>query len=268
MSFIPSHQTAWGIYKDAPPAYWDTNSYFDETAVPNDWEDTAGVYVEIWRFNTIDFNQQEPFFAEWSDLSPEYGFGERIHQSEISLPSAFSQEENPAYRWLSGVPVDGSNVYGGKELFKKLSVTLSFPEDSAARVDRRHYAYALVIRFYGGPRRVTSGLSLPQLMSGSRSLSGTDERAYDDERWYRLRRQPILSEITDRADVIAFDTLKRAPLGLLAVQDVGPYVETAGLNWAGYRQSSIFGNLAIPKVKFRGARIGWVTDKAGDKGWG
>lgn len=272
MSFLPSSDTSWGIYKDAPPAFWQLSKHYNEVAVPADWEAQAGVYVEIWRFSTLDTGLDADDFAAWSTHTPEYGYGERIFQTEISLAGETppAQTTNASARWLAGNDITTYDYYGGRELFKKISAQISGPEDSSLRADRRLYSYALIIRFYGGPRRVDEGspdVSFAQQMGGAYApdLPGYQEdRRFDQPFWYRIRRQPTLSEVADRAAALTFELGRTAPVELYASKDIGPKVELKGHDWSDYRNA----NLNIPRVKFRGARIAWLTDKAGDKGWG
>lgn len=272
MSFLPSSDSSWGIYKDAPAAFWQLSKYYNEIAVPADWEAQAGVYVEIWRFNTLDIGLDAQDFAAWDSHTPEYGYGERIFQTEISLAAETppSQQTNSVSRWLDGDGVVTRDYYAGREFFKKISTQITGPEDAALRADRRLYSYALIIRFYGGPRRVddtaSPDLSYAQQIGGSYipDFAGIGEsRSYDAPSWYRIARQPTPSEVADRATALTFETGRVSPVEFYAKRDMG--VKTLnGYDWSGYRNA----NLNIPRVKFRGARIGWLTDKAGDKGWG
>jgi hypothetical protein len=272
MSFLPSSDSSWGIYKDAPAAFWQLSKYYNEIAVPADWEAQAGVYVEIWRFNTLDIGLDAQDFAAWDSHTPEYGYGERIFQTEISLAAETppSQQTNSVSRWLDGDGVVTRDYYAGRELFKKISTQITGPEDAALRADRRLYSYALIIRFYGGPRRVddtaSPDLSYAQQIGGSSipDIAGIGEsRSYDAPGWYRIARQPTPSEVADRATALTFETGRVSPVEFYAKRDMG--VKTFnGNDWSSYRNA----NLNIPRVKFRGARIGWFTDKAGDKGWG
>lgn len=272
MSFIPSADDSWGIYTDAPEAFWQSEVYYADVAQPTDWEALAGVNVEIWRFNVLDMNIEEGNFATWTDHTPEYGFGERIYSSVLSLSANTppTQQRNDVNRWPDGSGLSTEDFYAGKELFKKISVALEGVEEADLRVDRRHYAYAIVIRFYGGPRRVDTD-RLPSIAfaqtigQGSTPELGSylEDRRYDVPDWYHIMRQPSFSEVTDRTETMAFDFSRLSPVPVYGRRDMGPKT-SHGHTWSSYRNA----NLSIPKVKFRGARVGWITDKAGDKGWG
>jgi hypothetical protein len=273
-SFLPTSADCWGIYKDAPEAYWNSASHYADAADLSDWEDLAGAHIELWRFNVLDIGIEQDAFAAWSDHLVEYGFGERIYHTEITLPSvsSYGQETNTAAgRWAKitsdgsgGIELVSRDYYGGKEYFVKINEQISVSEDSALRADRRLYSYAVVIRFYGGPRRYDSDTScvIPQEIGGPRLLRGSHDSRFETSTAHFLERQPVYGDITDAPSALA------GPWGLPAgppihgKRVIGPRVQLA--TWDISRVPSLY----IPKVKFRGARVGWITDKAGDKGWG
>jgi hypothetical protein len=262
MSFVPTSSLHWGIYKDAPAEYWQSSVHYWDISVPADWEANAGVYVEIWRFNTLDTGLDAEDFATWSDYTPEFGYGELIHRESIDLSETPPSQDVNAGDWLDGNTGSNVNVYAGKELFKKKSFTLSGPDDAGLRVDRRHYSYALVIRFYGGPRNTESARAVPFSL-GDLSLSDGYQPnvEYEFNKIWTLFRTPTVSQISTEADLLAFPYTDPVPRLIVGKRVPGPRIEDNRWNPENLTE-------VPPQVKFRGARLRWITDRAGDKGWG
>jgi len=262
MSFVPTSSIHWGIYKDAPAEYWQGSVHYWDVSVATDWEANAGVYVEIWRFNTLDTGLDIEDFAVWSDYTPEFGYGELIHRESIDLSETPPSQDVNAGDWLDGNTSSNVNVYAGRELFKKKSFTLSPPDDAGARVDRRHYSYALVIRFYGGPRSTESARAVPFSLGDLPIADGYQPNVeYEFNRAWTLLRAPTVSQIPTIPDVLAFPYSDPVPRLIVGKRVPGPRIEDNRWNPSHLTE-------VPPQVKFRGARLRWVTDRGGDKGWG
>jgi hypothetical protein len=262
LSFVPTKNGIWGIYKDAPTAFWQSGNYYSDVADPAEWESVAGVYVEVWRFATLDTGFDLPALGEWSDHTPEYGYGELIHREDVSLSSsAPSQNDNDVSRWASLTDATTYKIYAGREFFKKVSFDITAPEDSGLRVDRRLYSYAIVIRFVGGPRRESGGLAVPFSWDDPPAFSITraGEADYSSYHSFTLIRQPAPSEVSTELDALAFEWGRGSPISIYGKRGVGPRLEHNPANIGRIEES--------PRVKFRGARLGYLTDRAGNGGW-
>jgi len=262
MSFVPCSADAWGIYKDPPETFWQTGNYYSDVADPADWEAEAGVYAEIWRFKVLDDNVIEEQFAVWSDHLPEYGYGELIHRESIDLPSggAPDQNDNDVTRWPVGSV--SKSIYAGREYFVKKSFDISAPEDSGLRVDRRIFAYALIIRFIGGPRKEYSGLAMPFAWSDQISplINTGEDPFYDVPRSFSIRLQPTVATVPDKAASDLFNYGLNRQQYVYGRRVPGPRVADNPFSDSHYAQ-------VAPRVKFRGARLGYLTDRAGNGGW-
>lgn len=275
LSFRPSSPGHWGIYFGEPDSFYESTPLFTDVADAPAWAAKEGVAVELWRFNTVDIGEDEPYLARWTDHVPEYGFGERLARTEVSLADAdsstmFTENLIPG-SW--NPPGFGSStaIKAGREWLKKTTINLqsSAVEDSDLRVDRRVYSYAVVVRFNGGPRYYSNstGKYLPH--GPGEVTNSTLDAAFDQPaRFYQIR-QPVLgTDVTDTPTALAFE-FGRSLLNktIYAYRDPGPRVEGEE-RWAPEGALSRADYAYPPQVKFRGARVGWVTDRAGDKGWG
>jgi len=264
LSFVPTSPNHWGIYRDAPESFWQANKYYTDISLGTEWEDMAGVYVEIWRFSILDTGLDVGDFATWSDHTPEYGYGELIHQEAIDLSeSPPSQDTNSTSKWLDGNTGSNLEVHAGRELFKKKTFEITPGQDADLRVDRRHYAYAMVVRFIGGPRRTVSARAVPFTWADPQtplSSSGRDLSYVENNIW-SLTRQPTVSQVPTTAELTSFPFGETSNLVIYGKRVLGPRVEDNRWNES-YRTE------VSPQVKFRGARLRWITDRAGDKGWG
>lgn len=264
LSFVPTSPNHWGIYRDAPESFWQANKYYTDISLGTEWEDMAGVYVEIWRFSILDTGIDVGDFATWSDHTPEYGYGELIHQETIDLSeSPPSQDTNSTSKWLDGNTGSNIEVHAGRELFKKKTFEITPSQDADLRVDRRHYAYAMVVRFIGGPRRTVSARAVPFTWADPQIPSSSSGRdlAYVENNIWSLTRQPTVSQVPTIAELTSFPFGETSNLVIYGKRVLGPRVEDNRWNES-YRTE------VSPQVKFRGARLRWITDRAGDKGWG
>jgi hypothetical protein len=268
VSIRPHDANRWGIWRDVPDDYkqlgrdGETPRSYNEIAGSSTWSALAGYVIELWRHNALDFGVEEPQLASWSDYLPQFGFAERIGQwtvdlSGISPPSQASNTVEGVWR-MSRFLVEArhEDVYIGRESYRKSNIDLIASLDDGdprLRVDRRHYSYLLVVKFYGGMRYGTV-YDQPFVRGDSGSWS-TDNF---DSRWeipQGIRRQKNLNyggELAQGTIYGHFDTGYYPDLDA----DEGSHGE-----WADSKA-------APPQVKFRGARLGWLTDRGGDGGWG
>jgi hypothetical protein len=278
LSMRPSSSTCWGIYKRAPEIFWKIGSgaTFEEVSDVSQWEPNAGVLVELWRFNTLDTAFDQDDFARWNEHEPEFGFGEIIWSGEVDLPAVGDNADatnEVEEAWEYSAPFIGSSplsVFARKEYFVKKRLHLPDEAISAAalRVDRRHFAYALVIRFIGGPRRTPNALGtgevLPFNLSDAVGLTSVSpDSSFDFPVIVQPQYQPTTTTVSTLAEAVAFSFGKFGKAIAVGTSDPGPFVD-GDTNWAHRAISTMY----PPNVKFRGARIGWLTDRAGDKGWG
>jgi hypothetical protein len=249
MSFRPHYQEGnsdlhWGVFRTLyadntviTPGDPLVQDALDKTAL----DTSAGVYVELWRHNNLDMGIEEDQNAEFSEFVPQYGFSERLARLTIDL----SEETPPS--WATNL-VDpaalpaftGYDIYAGSEHFERRSWDLLQTVDAAdhhtLRVDRRHYSYFLVITFWGGPRRTST-------------YAGTTIYQYvDNDGWDKW---PSLNTGTPPdGSAISIPTIR---MGAGSPGEYGGLAEAVDFP---------------PQVKFRGARIGWITDRGGHGGWG
>jgi len=280
LSMRPSSPNCWGIYKRAPEIFWKigvgTGATYEDVADTDLWEASAGVLVELWRFNTLDTAFDQDDFARWNEHEPEFGFGEIIWSGEVDLPAVGDNADatnEVEEAWEYSAPFIGSSplsVFARKEYFVKKRLHLLDEAISAAalRVDRRHFAYALVVRFIGGPRRVPSALgtgpAIPYNLSDSRDVTGGDaDPGFDAITRVQPMYQPTTDTVSTLAEALSFPFGQRALIFAYGTYDPGPLIDGT-TRWAHRANATLY----PPNVKFRGARIGWLTDRAGDKGWG
>lgn len=205
-----------------------------------DLDQAAGVYVELWRHNTLDMGIDEPSRASLfgaTDLPP-YGFSERLIQLTIDLSGETAPSWNGANEVEpTSVPAfSPDEVFLGRELFVRRSWDLlqemAEADQQALRVDKRHYTYSLVISFFGGPR-------VEATLDGKQVYTYPNFYPWDQD-------TTLLTGISGTGTGLA-DT---------GVGIDSPFVHTlSDVNFP-------------PVVKFRGARLGWITDRGGHGGWG
>lgn len=243
----------WGIYARLSSGNAVTETSTPETAEHllswDDLEASAGVSVEVWRHNAGSFQTDFPEPYEFSEELPPFGFAERIFQTTLSLtdvakPDLFVNQVDPTL-----VPSASGDVYVGTESFVKKTWRLqeevssvSYDYQHVLRVDKRQYAYSLVIRFYGGTRqKLTSPL-------------GVEIGAYEN-----------YDGVSDPATLGSL--LSSAPSYYSGHTELLAYYSGAimypGPDNMNDNNTAVF----PPTVKFRGARLGWITDRASDGGW-
>lgn len=202
----------------------------------------AGVYVELWRHNCVDMGIGEDENAEFNEYLPPYGFSEllvrfKIDLSDITPPSWATNAVDPA-----AVPFFASDIFAGKEYFARRSWDLlqKVASDNLQilRVDRRHYTYFMAIRFYGGPRDTAT-------------IEGTTVYAYSRSSGYG--NWPELN-----TGNVSYGNTLEDPTVRVGAGYPGEYGGGDGSEEVNFP----------PQAKFRGARLGWVTDRAGGGGWG
>lgn len=251
MSFRPSYysgddDTHWGVFRTL---YADlvqvltgeptAASVLDKSAL----DTAAGVYVELWRHNNLDMGIEEDQNAEFNESLPPYGFSERLARLTIDLSEKTPPEWNTNQVDAAAVPsYPALNIYAGKEHFERRNWDLLQAVDAAnqqvLRVDRRHYSYFLTITFWGGPRRTA---------------------AFDGNTIYQYPANPgwgnwpfLNNGTASPGSAIEMPTVR------VSAGYPGEYGGPDGSD-----------NMDFPPVvKFRGARVGWITDRGGNGGWG
>ena len=264
LSFRAHSSGRWGIYVGMTDALASLGQasppVLDYTDVASDteWEAKQGVSVELWRHNTMDFDVEEPMLASWTSHVPEFGFGERLAQWTIDLstvtpPSDEANTVTEAWSQPSLAGGYGRDVYVGKEHFERRTWNLTETFGGAsprARVDRRHYTYMVVVRFVGGMRYTAmGGIDLPYVR-GDKTANGNKA---PDTRW------EIPQKITRRAGTPDAELVEGQIYGTFDAAYNVDGKEDMNTPW----QDTSF----PPQVKFRGLRLGWLTDRAGNGGW-
>jgi hypothetical protein len=238
-------KTHWGIWHSVPGDV-STNGDIADWEDESDWAAQAGVHIRIFRYNCLDFGvPHEPAYPGETPEGAEYGYPEEIWSEKFdfsgSPPSFFDNPVDEAAAQISG----DDETYGS-ESFQKGQANLRSGgvEDRKLIVDRRHYAYVAVISCYGGPRDVRPLAPL----SGN---TGDWECSYDERTYV----ETVTVGSTDHqfhGFPMAFPrTFDSGDLPSQAVPDTAPTQRP----WP-------------PVLKFRGFRLGWVTDRAGHGGWG
>ncbi len=285
LSFRAFNEDYWGIYFDMPSSLRQLGrdnatgtSYLDVANIA-EWGTMQGVRVELWRYNAVDFGVSEGDFAGWSEHEAETGFGERlaswtIDLSEISPPSSTANTVTNAWNDI-GFGADNSDIYVGKEHFEKrvwnLTAEAFGVDPQSLRVDRRQYTYMLVVRFYGGMRYTNSGTFFPFVRGNPADMFASGDTA-PDSRWEIpqaiTRYRPPQTSIGGGGSVIIEEEQKslREIYGHI---DAAYYIQGAPADVRAVTNSPHGNDYSFPpQVKFRGARLGWVTDRAADGGWG
>jgi len=266
LSFRAHTENNWGIYRDLPIELEqlgrnnpDTINY-EEVSRDTAWDPLQGVLVELWRFNTVDFGVSEDQWAAWEEHQPEAGFGERIAQwtidlSEVSPPADEANTVTEAWRNVGLFGEVDKDIYVGKEHFEKRVwdlVQYFGSADARARVDRRHYTYFAVVRFFGGMRATRGGYYVPFV----RGDAATDKAA--DPRWELPQ---AITRSTGEED-------RPTTSGQIYGHFDNAYNVQDSSTDSGSETNAPWNTLSFPpQVKFRGARLGWTTDRAGDGGW-
>ena len=261
LSFRPTMQN-WGVWRGIPDAFAQLGRYnFDDVtrtdiSASADWDALSGCKVELWRYNAVDFGVSEDDFAAWSEEENSSGFGELVHSwdidlSEVALPTATNTVSSAWPEFSFGSPKD---VLVGTEHVEKrvfdLVAALGGPSE-LLRVDRRHYAYMLVVRCFGGIHTLFEGLDIPMELGGT-SLLNPPTGSEADPLW---QIPGGISRATDAGE--------QALGTIFGTRTAGYWVDGAtDLTNPPYASSAF-----VPQIKFRGARLGWTTDRASDGGW-
>jgi hypothetical protein len=251
LSFRPSFRlselgvmtAAWNVYRDLPFDLTEVRQNMSDWYSVANWNAKAGVMVRLWRTNTLDFGaDMEALYP--GNKAADAGYAELICEGEVDIsaetPPSFT--ENPA----DASAQTGQNDGLSDEYFHRGVLNLHgalFDSNHADVVDRRHYSYFMTVEFYAGPR---------QLLDDAAALFGTGST----EIWWYPD-----DEFTEKQHVIVD-----------AVTVGGsPHVANSRHGFSGLQVGYPLHNTADqlpPIVKLRGARLGWTTDRAGDKGWG
>lgn len=251
LSFLPS------ILDDANPGnkHWGVfNGYFSgvatgaasgdptvTTMLERTWWDTAqGVRVHIWRQSILDTGIDHGEFAEFNSYLPEHGYTEKIATFRINL-SGFDVDSGYDYNsnLIDSAAVGGNTYYAGRELFVRRNFNLweqvGSGDEQLLQVDRRNYTYFATIEWWGGPRAAGPfGSSSASIYYYDISSGGS----YGD----------FPSEVLSRPTF-------GSALNRTGYEVADNYVSASNFN-------------RPPRVKFRGARLGYLTDRGGHGGWG
>ncbi len=228
LSFLPARYWNNGVTA-AAWQIWNGHSLPDEAseaqwkAVDN-WAN--GVTVRFWRYNCIDFGQS---MNQEDENIPTIGYA-----GDASADHGFAEclwEADINMNSTEIPAVDGNDVgsskYASWEHFHKQSVSLvnryrNTNYRQALIVDRRQYSYCMTVEFWGGCRdRDASGWTYREEMGNAWS---PDTNKYYTEGFGRMARGVLISTGTD------------------------PYASAETTH-------------GPPVVKFRGARLDWVTDR-------
>lgn len=266
LSFRAANSALWGVYFGMPDDLAQmgqagaTDKSYTDVANENLWNDKQGVIVELWRHNSVDFGEEEDQFASWTDHTPEFGFGECIFRQNVDLSAETipgATDNTVANAWeqvTSADTVVNRDVYVGKELFVRRTwnlVEYFGSTDSRSRVDGRQYSYMLVVRFYGGMRATNAGVHLPYVRGDATSRTGAAEAKWEFPQ--------VISRLKDDGSFTA---------GTLAEGRLYGHFDTGYDTEYSLDMNKPWGSGSFPpQVKFRGARLGWTTDRAGDGGW-
>lgn len=208
------------------------------------WDEAQGVQVELWRHNSLDFGVEEAKQGYFDEELPSMGFTERIARLKVRLKDVPTPDYD-VNELDSTTPGAGqTGIYAGTEHFERRNWNLMLEIDEAQqhllRVDRRHYSYFLTIRFWGGPRTWI-------VMDGQDGYGYPSSDAYPSV--------PSLSAVVPGSGGASGEALNT-----YVFQHEPPLVGIKGGDYEGFNFP--------PQVKFRGARLGWITDKGGHGGWG
>ena len=199
------------------------------------WGGYEGVAVKLYRYNTLNFgvSMQDDYPG---DQTATYGFAEVLWTGEIDLSgdveSSFSTNVAAAAAGSGAGDFYSAETFkrGGHDLVQEVD-TAAINDPACLIADRRHYGYFLAFEFFIGMRNLSGG---------------SDTYDYSGDGIAELYWDAPVSEIQ-----IAAETGHHFP----AQQVGGPMNDDTTYPWA-------------PVVKFRGARLGWVTDRGGHGGWG
>jgi hypothetical protein len=252
----PSTAGRWEIWHSIPNDRAPVNdTEWQEWRDPSEWDSRTGYWIRLWRQHTLDYGKMQQD-RDWgglipgtneptgqTDVRPEFGWPEVIWEQQISLGSAPPDfDENPA--------LNGDGV--SREVFRHQTIDLAsgIAELQKRTVDRRQYTYYATIEFWIGWRRTISNGVDPE---------DPVQRLEDNATHFTPFRRTVT--VSARGTFNQFRSAKFQgiptpyPLDTFTLPlDVGPFVNNR-LGWP-------------MVVKFRGGRLGWITDRPGHGGWG
>lgn len=267
-----------------------TNISFTTLRDTDNW--TEGVTVEVWRHCPLEIDEDMAEYAMYSTTLPERS-AELIYSEDVSISKSIYNTSQTASKTVVEGDVNSSGEYTLaeydievlKEVTKNIVIDLTGVDVSKTRVDRRAYSYFMTIKFVGGRRKETQDddgtdiyvpcpISSPEFSTdGSGFALSNAHTDYDLPEVVALQLHPGTSIDWDDDDgdgvpnglegfVSAESKFKFA-----ATKHQGPYRVESNELWTGFDGQDVDSE-AYPIVKFRGARISWITDRAGDGGWG
>jgi hypothetical protein len=218
------------------------------------WRLNKGFMVKLWRYNAMNHGfsalKADTYTGSGVTGTSQAGFGEVIWERRMRLPSS----EPTSFSNLSSISGDPIGAeFPVSEVFNltpdAAGSTTPASRASALVVDRSHYAYFMTIEFYIGRRErsTTDGLYTYH----SEGLALQDSYIPQTESFNKL------SEITGGWEDLPAQVIStRHPF---VAYNASPYNGgSPGEDW----------KPRAPVVKFRGARLGWLTDRPGNGGWG
>ena len=219
-----------------------SNTYADQRKhawrLKETWDAREGVEVRIYRYNALDI-RTELESSSYVGTGPEYGWAELIYDFNIDL----STDANGA---PIAEPTIDENSSFSTEFFVKKAINLH-QEVAATQllmVDRRQYGYFAVASFWGGCRSINVDPGEEE----HENEEDPDALVYG----YATDDNPFMHPAGySETGTIGVDLYFN---GVLALSDVTNRTRNRGFFPA--------------KVKFRGARLGWETDRGGNGGWG
>jgi len=290
-----------GVYTGMPEE-WDSftsGTHYRDLAQPGNqlsadgWEGKNGVLVEIWRHCLFAPQDDAPRYADPDfnhsliPVAAELIFQKTLQPSIIELIG-----DNRVDNWKEPSLVGTSDIYvdAGKE--KNITRNLNLLEDaneahtdwgdwkSMLRADREHYSYFLIVRFMGGPRVIETrtdlgpyaAVHIPYSLLSPRSeyapdhMNDVGSTKFEKPFVHYQTRQIAINDWVLEADqgqaLQDFVYGEKGKSGFYGRYHPGPHVENR--SFTEREQDESYG----PQVKFRGARVGWLTDRGGDGGWG
>lgn len=251
LSFLPFVQpdpgnpgdklTEWCIYRGWDGFHWAGSSAGSGPTIARmmdtaGWRAREGVTVRLWRHAIAPTAFEQGPNANWNQVLPESSYSEQIASWEIDLSGVTPPEVETNPRNIGSVD---PFTYAGTEHYELRNWDILKAVDDTnsqlLRVDRTQYVYFMTIEFWGGPREESGGqyqTFVPVELADGHGLA-----------------------------------VERESPGFLTPGGGG---DTGG--WLGYYTTEPYSATADssfpPTVKFRGARLGYLTDRPGHGGWG
>jgi hypothetical protein len=204
----------------------------------SNWSTQQGVRVRLWRYNTLDFDIDMPV-GEWASIgsTPEFGYAEEIWADTVSL----SGVTPPVL--TAGTAGESSEYFVKNNWRLDVDLASSTYNLSKLVVDTRHYGYFFTVEFWIGTRDVTTaGTDFRYDLAGSSkdyTMKGRNVEFYTQVGLSAASISAFGRRVA-HTTLVGSTTYNDTPTG----PSVSPYTPPVP-----------------PIVKFRGARLGWITDR-------